>query len=190
LEELKRVLRPGSPVAIEEEDRSLEPQTHPVWERLRWAFFDDASWLWYETRVRKPYLDRRYMLLLDPEGEIASRLRSQAFSVQARASGLPVVDFNDAGIPLEQALPDVTEGQWSEAKGFDPWMLRQLLEKTDFGDIRFWLLPDGAKLAHRLKENHLLNMMPGDVRGILRSVLGSMQSTDIPVSCAVSCRTP
>jgi ubiquinone/menaquinone biosynthesis C-methylase UbiE len=30
--EVLRVLKPGSPVAVEAEDRSLEPRTHPVWE--------------------------------------------------------------------------------------------------------------------------------------------------------------
>jgi len=189
LEEMKRVLRPGSPVAIQEEDRSLQPESHPVWEKLRWAFFDEAVLLWYEVRVQDPYLDRRYMLRMDADGRAVQRMRHLASRVLDRKDGLPVVDFADAGISLESALSDVSDGRWSQAQGFDPRTLRRLLAGAGLGDIRFWLLPDGKRLAHSLERNGLLPAMPADARQVLRSVLESMQTTDLPVSCVVSCRT-
>jgi hypothetical protein len=187
--EVKRVLRPGSPLAIQEEDRSLEPVSHPVWEKLRWTFFDDGIWLWYEVRVHSPYLDRRYMLRMNMDGNVISQLKPFVPSVLGRNEGLPVLDFTDANIPLESALSEALDGEWSQSEGYDPGKLRQLLTRVGFSDIRFWLLPDGRRLAHSLERKGLLPEMPLDVRGIIRGVLESMQATEVPVSCTASCRT-
>jgi ubiquinone/menaquinone biosynthesis C-methylase UbiE len=187
--EVRRVLRPGSPVAVQEEDRSLEAESQPVWEKLRWAFFDDTIWLWYEVRIRRPYRDRRYMLRMDMDGRVASRLASTVSSVLTRTGGLPTADFSDSGVSLECALSDVVCGEWSEAQGFDPWTLKELLDGLGFEYIQFWLLPDGKTLADSLRRDGLLHMMPLEVRTVLRAVLRSMQSTEVPVSCTASCRT-
>lgn len=190
LAELKRVLKTGSPLAIEEEDRSLEPETHPVWEKTAWAFFDDAYWIWYETRICDPYLDRRYMLKIDPQGEVARLLDPFVSTVTERKQGLPVVNFKEAGISWEQALDEVTETRYSEARGYDPGILAGLLERMGFTDIRFFIQPDGAEFARGLQRTGHLDKIPGDVRKILRALVRSMPATQVPVGTMVMCRVP
>ncbi len=183
LKEVRRVLRPGSPIAIEEEDRSLGPQTHPVWERLRWASFEDTVWLWYETRIREPYLDRRYVLRTGAPDRVRAALRSAVAGTQ----GLPVVGFEQGGITLEGALSLVADGEWSEARGYDPSALKMLLEEVGFSQLRFWLKPDGRRFADSLEKDGLLGEMPGDVRAVLRAIVRSTETTDIPVTCVLKC---
>jgi SAM-dependent methyltransferase len=189
LSEVRRVLRPGSPVAVGEEDRSLEPKSHPVWEKLRWAFFDDAIWLWYEIRIWEPYLDRRYMLQLDMSGKTAARVRSGVSSVLSGKTGLPVLDFKESKVSLDDALSEIIGGEWSEARGYDGPSLKELLEESGFSDILFWPMADGAEFARSLHKSGLLEEMPDDIRKILRAIVQAMPATKMPVGCMVTCRT-
>jgi ubiquinone/menaquinone biosynthesis C-methylase UbiE len=190
LSEVKRVLRPGSPIAIQEEDRSLEPPTHPVWEKCRWAFFDNEIWIWYETRISGPYLDRRYMLKLDSSGSIAQRLQTLKDQVLSRNEGLPVADLKTSGISLEEALSQSVEATYSEARGYDPVTLSELLTRMGLTRIRFFSEPDGRRFAESLAEQGLLDKMPDDIRGVLRALVKSVPPTERPISTMVSCKTP
>lgn len=190
LKELKRVLRPGSPIAIEEEDRSLEPNTHPVWEKTYWAFFDNAVWLWYELRVSDPYLDRRYMLRIDVDSEIAAKLRKYQPYTESKSQGLPVIPFDDGYISWDDALAAVVESTWSQARGFDGPSLKALLESAGLVNVRFFVKPDGKRFAQALAQQGLLETVPDDVRGILRALVKAVVLSAQPVSAMVSCKTP
>lgn len=193
LAELKRVLRPGSPVAIEEEDRPVTPvtpKTHPVWEKSSWAFFTDEIWLWYELRITEPHLDRRYMLRLDMKGKVAHKLQPVMESVLSKKEGMPVTDFEKVNIGLDEALAEIVDGEYSEARGYDPVSLKDLLERMGFTDLRFFAKPDGAEFAKSLEKDGLLEKMPDDVRGILRALVRSVPTTETPVWGMVSCMVP
>ncbi|MBA7600310.1 Ubiquinone biosynthesis O-methyltransferase [subsurface metagenome] len=193
LKELKRVLRPGSPIAIEEEDRPVTPvtpKTHPVWEKSSWAFFTDEIWLWYELRITEPHLDRRYMLRLDMKGKVAHKLQPVMESVLSKKKGMPVMDFEKVDIGLDEALAEIVDGEYSEARGYDPVSLKDLLERMGFTDLRFFAKPDGAEFAKSLEKDGLLEKMPDDVRGILRALVRSVPTIETPVLGMVSCRVP
>jgi SAM-dependent methyltransferase len=195
LAELKRVLKPGSPVAIEEENRPVThqpvtPNTNPVWEKTRWAFFDEEIWLWYELRITDPYLDRRYMLRIDPESEVATRLKEFELYIESKPKGLPTVSFDEAGISWDDALAAVVEPTFSEAKGYDGPSLKKLLESTGFTNIRFFLQPDGAEFARSLENQGLLALMPDNIRAVLRALVKSVPVTERGISTIVSASTP
>ena len=190
LAEVKRVLKPGSPIAIEEEDRPVTHQLHPVWEKTTWAFFDDQIWIWYETRISDPYLDRRYMLRIDPDSEIAFKLKEYEPYLSSKEKGLPVIQFDETGISWDDALAAVVESTFSEAKGYDGPSLKKLLESTGFTNIRFFLQPNGAEFARELEKQGLLEKMPDDVRGVLRALVKSVPVTERAISTMVSCQTP
>ena len=193
LRELKRVLGPGSPIAIEEEDRPVTPvtpKTHPVWENLHWAFFDGQIWLWCETRICDPHLDRRYMLRLDMKGKVAHKLQPVMESVLSKKKGMPVMDFEKVDIGLDEALAEIVDGEYSEARGYDPVSLKDLLERMGFTDLRFFAKPNGAEFAKSLKKYGLLEKMPDDVRGILRALVRSVPTIETPVWGMVSCMVP
>ncbi|MBD3285464.1 methyltransferase domain-containing protein [candidate division WOR-3 bacterium] len=190
LGELKRVLKPGSPLAIEEEDRSVGPDTHPVWEKSSLTFFDDAAWLWYELRIKNPHMDRRYMIQLDASGTLAPSIRELKQIILSKNRGLPTIDIADTGVSLQEILSVAGNAQYSEARGYDPSSLCQLLNDTGFSDIRFYSLPNGREFASSLKSYGLLESMPDDVRGILRALVESAPRHKTPDSTVVSCRTP
>lgn len=190
LSELKRVLKPGSPIAIEEEDRSLDPKTHPVWEKANWAFFDGQIWIWYETRICHPYLDRRYMISLEASAQIGQSLQALKDQALSKNKGLPVVDLKTSGITLEDALSQATEAFYSEARGYDPSALKELLVDAGFAEVKFYALPDGAEFAHSLASQNLLARMPDNVRGILRALVKCVRSVPVPISTFVSCTVP
>ena len=100
MREVIRVLKPGSPLAIDEEDRASEPRAHPVWEERESVVIDDVSYLWVETRVCDPYLDRRYMIRLVEDAKFTGHLRRQAPAASFSWS----VTLQESGISLEQAL--------------------------------------------------------------------------------------
>lgn len=188
LSEVQRVLHPGSPVAVGEDDRSLEPKSHPVWEKLRWAFFDERIWLWYETRICEPYLDRRYMLRLDMSGQVAAQLQSAMSSVLSQNCGLPTLKVVKSNVSLDRALAEIVDGEYSEARGYDAQALKELLDKMGFVDIRFWLRPNGTEFARSLQKDGLLESMPDNIRGILRALVRCAPTTEVPVECMVICR--
>jgi len=190
LSELNRVLKPGSPIAIEEEDRSTEPRNHPVWEKTYLAFFDEEVWLWYETRIRDPYTDRRYMIKVNASGEVARSIEKLAEQVIDREKDLPTVDLVDTGIHLNEILTHITEARYSEARGYDRQTLAELLAKSGFTEIRSLILPNGTEFAQSLAKQSLLENMPDDVRGVLRALVKTIPASKLPASTTVSCRTP
>ncbi|TKJ40901.1 hypothetical protein CEE36_09155 [candidate division TA06 bacterium B3_TA06] len=190
LAEVKRVLKPGSPVAIEEEDRPVTHQLSPVWEKASWAFFTDEIWLWYELRITEPHVDRRYMLRLDMKGKVAHKLQPVMESVLSKKKGMPVTDFEKVNIGFDEALAEIVDGEYSEARGYDPVSLKDLLERMGFTDLRFFAKPDGAEFAKSLEKDRLLEKMPDDVRGILRALVRSVPTIETPVWGMVSCRVP
>ena len=190
MQELKRVLKPGSPIAIEEEDRSKDPRTHPVWEKRRWAFFDSEIWLWYELRIYDPDMDRRYMLKIDPRGRIADQLRSTERIVLERDRGLPIESFDSTDIAFDSALNETVYAEYAEAMGFGPVTLQAFLLDMGLVNIQFFLQPDGRAFAQSLLSQNLLSEMPANVRGVLRALVHSVPSMPDPISAMVSAFAP
>lgn len=190
MRELIRVLKPGSPIAIEEEDRSKDPKTDPVWEKCRWTFFNAEIWIWYELRISDPDLDRRYMLKINPDSRLAQELGPIEHLVLNREKGLPREPFEKAGVPLSTALSEVIYAEYSEVRGFTPVTLKSFLLEMDLTDIRFFLQPDGRKFAQFLANHDLLPKMPTDVRRVLQALVRSVPAVHDPISCMVAARTP
>ena len=185
MREVIRVLKPGSPVAIDEEERSSEPKTHPVWEERRIVVIDDVSYLWVETRVCDPYLDRRYMIRLMEDGRSTGHFRKQA----------PVGSFKwgmaleETGLSLEQVLSEAVESEYGEASGYDAYVLKNFLEKMGFTDLKFWLHNDGRTFAEVLQRAGVLAEMPDDIRAVSRALVESIGALSIP-TMLVSCKSP
>jgi ubiquinone/menaquinone biosynthesis C-methylase UbiE len=185
ISEVIRVLKAGSRVAIEEEDRSLEPSTHPVWEEREISVVDGVAYLWVETRVRNPYLDRRYLLRLDGEGPTGVRFRQAA----PEASFAWTVPMADTGLALEEVLCEVIDARYGEAVGYDPNTLKSLLEDMGFQDLTFWARIGGRAFALALQEAGVLAAMPDDIRSVSRAMVTSVPRLSRP-STLVSCRSP
>lgn len=182
ISEVKRVLKPGSRVAFDEEDRSLEPKTHPVSEQEKIIVIDGIYYLWLESRINDPYLDRRYLVRLSdgfqPVGE-----PSVQFAV---GSYLSAETLEEAGFTLEQVLDYAVDAEYGEALGYDPYTLRAFLEKMGFTNLKYWTVNDGRIFAEELKASGALSDMPDDIRAVSRALIKSIRPLSTPTTL-VSC---
>jgi ubiquinone/menaquinone biosynthesis C-methylase UbiE len=185
MREVIRVLKPGSPVAVDEEDRGVQPKTHPVWEDRGIVIIDDVSYLWVGTRVCEPYLDRRYMIRLSKDFSKNEHLDIRG----AAGSWLLAMTLEEAGLSLEQVLSEAIEGEYGEAQGYDPYTLRDFLEKMGFTDLKFWTHNDGFKFAKVLQAAGVLADMPDDIRAVSRALVESIHPLSTPTTL-VSCKSP
>jgi len=190
MSEVIRVLKPGSTVAIGEEDRRDEPKTHPVWEQLAINVIDDVSYLYYETRVCEPYLDRRYMMRLAEDGKLTGHFRKQAPADVFKWG----VGLEDAELSLEQVLSETVGGEYGEAKGYDVYTLKDFLEKMGFTDLMFWPNYYPRKSAEELLKAGVLEDMPDDIRAVCRALARSTNPRRMPITgegmSLVSCKSP
>jgi len=192
-----RVLKPGAPLAFHEEDRAAEVRTHPVWEsrpvdssRLVWesrrlTVIDDLCILWVESRLVQPYLDRRYLIRLRQDGEIARRFRAAA-PEREFAWG---VTLDDAALSVEEVLAEAEEGEYCESRGHDAYTLCGFLEGMGLADLRFWTINDGQQFARELVRAGVARDMPDDLRAVWRALVRSIEPLTTP-TVMVSCRAP
>jgi ubiquinone/menaquinone biosynthesis C-methylase UbiE len=117
--EVIRVLKPGSPVAIDDEDRRFEPKTHPVWEDQAISVVDNAVYFYYETRVCDPYLDRRYMIRLAEDGQMARRFLGEGATSYPLSDTGRGIGLDETGLSVEEVLKEAVEGRYGEARGYD-----------------------------------------------------------------------
>jgi len=185
IQEVIRVLKPGSPVAIDEEDRATEPRIHPVWEQRKITVIDDETYLYVETRVCDPYLDRRYMIRLLRDGPLTAEFRRQAPSGSFKWE----VELQETGLLPEQALSEAVEGEYGEARGYDAYTLADLFEEAGFADLRFWTYNNGRGFAEELQAAGVLTAMPDDIRAVSRALVRSIPSRNAPPGL-ISCRSP
>jgi SAM-dependent methyltransferase len=174
MSEIIRVLKPGSPVAIAEEDRRNKPKTHPVWEKWWIDVDDDASYLLYETRVCQPDFDRGYRLRLREDGKLTGHFRS---SIRPEESGLL----------FEQVLSEAVKGEYTEARGYDGYFLKDFLEKMGFTDLKFWPNYFPQKFAEELLKVGVLEDMPDDIRAVCRALARSLCPGRTPITDEVAC---
>lgn len=188
MQEVIRVLKPGSLVAIEDEDRRFEPKTHPVWEQRGIKFIDDVVYLHVETRVCNPYLDRRYMIRLREDSKLAEHFRKQV------PAGYPSwgVGLKETGLSLEQVLSEAVEGEYGEARGYDAYTLKDFLETLGFTDLEFWTYISGVAFAEELQAAGVLEAMPDNIRAISRAMVRAIPSSPTPTTqvCRISCKSP
>ena len=185
MREVIRVLRPGSPVAVDDEDRGSEPKTHPVWEERRINVIDNVATLYVETRVCDPYLDRRYMIRLVEDGKWTGHFRRQA----PAGSFSWDVGLEETGLSLEQVLSEAVEGEYGEARGYDAYTLAEFLEGMGFTDLKFWAHNDGRKFAEELQAAGVLAAMPDDIRAVSRALVRSISPWSAPPGL-ISCKSP
>ena len=183
--EVIRDLKPGSPVAVDDEDRGTEPKTHPVWEKRGIDVIDDVAYLYVETRVCDPYLDRRYMIRLAEDGPLAQRFRRQASAGSFKWG----VALEEAGVSLEEVLKEAVEGEYGEARGYDAYTLAGFFEKMGFTDLKFWAHNNGRKLAEELQAAGVLTAMPDDIRAVSRALVRSIPPWNAPPGL-MSCKSP
>lgn len=183
--EVVRVLQPGSRAAFDEEDRALEPCTHPVAEQMMIVQLDNDYYLWVESRICKPYLTRRYMIRLSGEFQPGTPLCRQ----KAAGAFLPGATPEEAGVSFEEALSFAAEGEYGEALGYDAYTLRDFIEKMGFTDLKFWARNNGQLFAQELAAAGVLDQMPDDLTAVLRALVRSIPLLATPTTL-VSCRSP
>jgi ubiquinone/menaquinone biosynthesis C-methylase UbiE len=185
MREVIRVLKPGSPVAIDEEERGSEPETHPVWEHRGIVVIDDVAYLRITTRVCDPYLDRYYMIRLMEDGKLTGHFRKQAPAGSFKWG----MTLEETGLSLEQVLSEAVEGEYGEAPGYDAYVLKDFLEKMGFTDLKFWTHNDGGRFAEELQAAGVLADMPDDIRAVSRALVRSIHPLSTPTTM-VSCKSP
>jgi ubiquinone/menaquinone biosynthesis C-methylase UbiE len=185
IQEVIRILKPGSTVAVDDEDRGTEPRTHPVWERRRITVIDDVAYLYVETRVCDPYLDRRYMIRLLEDGPLTAEFRRQA----PTGSFTWEIELEETGLSLEQVLSEAVEGEYGEARGYDAYTLADFFEGAGFTDLRFWTHNEGRKFAEELQAAGVLTAMPDDIRAVSRALVRSIPPRSAPPGL-ISCKSP
>jgi len=185
VQEVIRVLKPGSSVAVDDEDRGSQSKTHPVFENRRISVIDDVAYLWVETRVCKPYLDRRYLLRLMENGGLTGCFREQTTVDSFRWD----VALEETGLSLEQVLSEVIDGEYGEARGYDAYTLAEFFEKMGFTDLKFWAHNDGRTFAEELKEAGVLKDMPNDIRAVSQALVRSINPWSEPPGL-LSCKSP
>jgi SAM-dependent methyltransferase len=186
--EVIRVLKPGAPVAIHEEDRLCEPRTHPVWEKTRLCVIDGAAYLHVETRVCEPYLDRRYMIRLADDGPVSRKLRGLADQDRLDWRNWST-SLDDFGLSLDGVLAEGVSAEYGEAPGYDPYTLRDFVERMGLVDVAFWVHNVGRRFAEELEAAGVLKDMPDDIRAVSRALVKSLGPISTPTA-AISCRTP
>ena len=184
MSEVTRVLKPGAPVAIEEEDRATAPATHPVWEKLFVTVIDAVPYLHVETRICDPYVDRRYMIRLKQDGQVAGRFRTVG-EPDDPGWGVPL---KEAGFVFERVLDEAVDAEYGEAKGYDAHTLRDFLQAQDFRHLQFWACPNGRQFAQHLQATGVIDAMPDDIQAVSRALVRSVSPLTNP-STLVSCRT-
>jgi len=185
IREVIRVLKPGSPVAIDDEDRGAEPQTHPVWELRRITVIDDVTYLYVETRLCDPYLDRRYMIRLLEDGPLMGEFRRQAVPGSFKWE----IELEETGLSLEHVLSEAVEGEYGEARGYDAYALAEFFQKAGFTDLKFWAHNDGRRFAEELQAAGVLAAMPDDIRAVSRALVRSIPPWRAPPGL-MSCKSP
>lgn len=183
--EVIRILKPGSPVAIDEEDRGTEPKTHPVWEKRGIVVIDEVPYLCIETRTCDPYRDRRYMIRLEEDGKLTRHLCRQA----PVNSFIYDIALEETGLSLEQVLNEAVEGEYGEAVGYDAYTLKGFLENMGFTDLKFWTRNDGKKFAKELQAVGALAHMPDNIKAVSRALVRSIYPLSTPTTL-VSCESP
>ena len=185
IQEVIRVLKPGSRVAIDDEDRGTEPRTHPVWEERNIVVVDDVVYLYVETRLCDPYLDRRYMIRLAEDGPLTARF----------GRGVPAdsfkwdIDLDDTGLSLEQVLGEAVDGEFGEARGYDAYTLAAFFDKAGFTDLEFWAHNKGRKFVEELQAAGVLAAMHDDIRAVSRALVRSIPPWSAPPGL-ISCKSP
>jgi len=185
MREVIRVLKPGSPVAIDIEGKPAQPTTHPVWEQRKFNVIDGIVYLRVDMRVYEPYLDRRYMIPLKVDSELARRLCSQAPTDVFRWD----ISLEEAGVSIEQALSEADEGEYGEARGYSASTLSDFLEEMGFTELKSWIHNDGEKFAEVLQRTGVLAEMPDDIRAVSRALVESLYPWSTPTGL-VSCKSP
>jgi SAM-dependent methyltransferase len=185
IREVIRVLRPGSPVALDEEDRTAEPKTHPVWEKRRLVLLDDTVYMHVEVRVCDPYLDRRYMIQLAHCEDLKARFTGEP---EAHNPGRSI-SLESAALPFERLLPKAVSAEYGEARGYDALTLRDFLQSQGLSDLRYWVIPRGKEFVQQLLAARVASEMPDDIRAVSRALVLSVANQSRPTTL-VSCKTP
>lgn len=183
--EVIRVLKPGSRVAFDEEDRALEPRSHPVAEHMKIVVIDELPYLWVESRTCEPYLDRRYMIRLSKDFRINADLQCQP----AAGAVLPAVELDKTELTLEEVLGYAVDAEYGEARGYDAESLKEFVERMGFGDLKFWARNNGLRFAEQLQTAGILDQMPNDITAVLRALARSVPPLASPTTL-VSCVSP
>ncbi|MCW4038030.1 MAG: class I SAM-dependent methyltransferase [Candidatus Bathyarchaeota archaeon] len=185
MSEVNRILKPGSPVAIDEEDRGIESKTHPVWEKRGIVVIDEVPYLGVETRICDPYRDRRYMIRLEEDGKLTGHLCRQA----PVGSFIWDITLEEAGLSLEQVLNEAVEGEYGESVGYDAYTLKDFLENMGFTDLKYWTRNDGTTFAKELQAVGALAHMPDSIKAVSRALVRSIYPLSTPTTL-VSCESP
>lgn len=182
--EVIRVLKPRSKVAFDEEDRALEPKTHPAAEKIMVVRLDKEYYLWVESRLSNPYLTRRYMIRIQ-------NIKIDAKFVPQKAAGaiLPAVKLEDTELTLNEMLQHAADGDYGEARGYDAFTLRDFVEKMGFVDLQFWARPNGRRFAEELETARVLCQMPDNIPAVLRAMVRSIPPLASPTTL-ISCVSP
>ncbi len=185
IREVIRVLKPGSPVALDEEDRTPEPKTHPVWEKRRLVLLDDTVYIHVEVRVCDPHLDRRYMIRLANCDDLKARFTGEP---EAHNPGR-YISLESAGLPLERVLPKAVSAEYGEARGYDAFTLNDFLQSQGLAELRYWVIPRGREFVKELLAAGVASQLPDDIQAVSRALVRSVAAQTRPTTL-VSCRTP
>ena len=187
LREVIRVLKSGSPVAFDTETPISVPDSHPLSEKWWIRVAEDAYYLGYDSNVSAPYIedyglqlfDRQYNLLLMENGKLAEHLRKQ---------GPVSLSSEETELSFEQVLSETVEGEYTEAKYYDAYALRYLLEKMGFTDLKYW--NDGGSFPGELLKAGVLKDMPDDISIVSRALVRSLVPWTEPPWGLISCKSP
>lgn len=182
--EVIRVLRPGSKVAFDEEDRALEPKTHPVAEKMMIIKLNHDYYLWVESRISDPYLSRRYMIRLQD-----IQIDTQFVPQKAAGAVLPSVGLEDTELQFGQILEHAVSGEYGEALGYDAYTLTSFVEKMGFTNLQYWARPNGKRFAEELQAAGILSQMPDNISAVLRALVRSIPPLTTPTTL-ISCISP
>jgi ubiquinone/menaquinone biosynthesis C-methylase UbiE len=187
LREVIRVLKSGSPVAFDTDAPISVPDSHPLSEKWWIRVDEDASYLGYNSNVSAPYLekyglqlfDRHYDLFLIEKGKLTGHLRRQT----------PVsLESEEIELSFEQVLSETVEGEYTEAKYYDAYAFRYLLEKMGFTDLKYWT--DGGGFPSELMKAGVLKDMPDDISKVSRALVRTLEPWTEPPYGLISCQSP
>lgn len=125
LKEVFRVLKPGALFALDFQSGKIVFRENPVREDIEFENYSGIPKFIYRVWVKEPaYLEREYIMLLDPDTELARKVMDQ-----------PPDEASDMPVDVDLALESTLSCRFFECVHFDNETLTALLTEAGFTDI-------------------------------------------------------